>query len=170
MSGFPCPHNRNTAMNKSLSVLIALPLLWWGSAVRAETIGCPALKNAVQVGACPAEEELLYTFKGYCSDNARMYDREEQLCTDYALYRKKKNASLWETPDGRFAGYVPCEPPAPLPAARAIGLAVSKQGSVTRVACSYDTGVTFTHRTKAKCVAVSTDCAGQPEACKAECE
>jgi hypothetical protein len=170
MSGLPSMRNQNAAMKKFLSVLLALPLFWWGGAVRAEIIGCPELKTAVQVGACPSEEDLRYTFKGYCSDDARMYDREEQLCTDFALYRKKKNASLWETPDGRFSGYVSCEPLDPLSTARAVRLAVSKQGSVTRVACGYDTGVTFTHRTKAKCVVVIADCAGQPEACKAECE
>lgn len=142
-----------------------------GAGVQAETMSCPDLGTAVQVNACPTDDELQYTFKGYCGDNARMYDKGDQVCTDFALYRLLKNVSLWETKDGRFDGYVSCETGAvPLAQGRAVNLVVSKQGSVTRVACSYDVGVTFTHRTKAKCTAVVADCSGAPGTCKAECE
>lgn len=150
---------------------VSLLFLLGTAGAQAETVSCPELGAAVQVNACPTEDELQYTFKGYCSENARMYDQGEQVCTDYALYRLLKNVSLWETRDGRFDGYVSCETgPVPLAQARAVKLAVSKQGSVTRVACSYDVGVTFTYRTKAKCTAVATDCSSTPGTCKAECE
>jgi hypothetical protein len=151
------------ALFTSLLLAISIP-------ASAETLSCPDLSAAMQVNACPSEEELQFTFKGYCGDNARMYDKGEQVCTDYALYRLLKNVSLWETKDGRFDGYVSCETgPVPLAQARAVKLAVSQQGSVTRVACSYDVGVTFTHRTKAKCTAVA-GCSSAPGSCKAECE
>lgn len=158
---------RTRFVQLAVASLLALP----GAGVQAETMSCPDLGSAVQVNACPTEEELQYTFKGYCGDNARMYDRGEQVCTDFALYRLLKNVSLWETKDGRFDGYVSCETgTVPLVQGRAVKLVVSKQGSVTRVACSYDVGVTFTHRTKAKCTAVVEDCSGAPGTCKAECE
>lgn len=145
-------------------------LLLAAGAAGAETVACPDLATAVQVNACPTEEELQYTFKGYCGDNARMYDRGEQLCVDYARYRRAKNVSLWETRDGRFNGYVSCESDASPPAvARAVGMRVDTQGSVTRIACRYDNGVVFTHRTKARCAVVVADCAGAPAECKAEC-
>lgn len=152
-----------------LAVTSLLSLL--GAGVQAETMSCPDLGTAVQVNACPTDEELQYTFKGYCGDNTRMYDKGEQVCTDFALYRLLKNVSLWETKDGRFDGYVSCETGiVPLAQGRAVKLVVSKQGSVTRVACSYDVGVTFTHRTKAKCTATVEDCSGAQGTCKAECE
>jgi len=138
--------------------------------VQAETLVCPDLGSAVQVNACPTDDELQYTYKGYCSDNARMYDKGEQVCTDFALYRLKKNVSLWETGDGRFAGYVSCETGlVPLGQGRAVMLAVSQLGSVTRVACSYDIGVTFSLRTKAKCTATVADCSTAPGTCRADC-
>ena len=144
------------------------------SGALAAEIACPDLSQVSQVGSCPSEEELKYTFDGYCSDNARMFDKpENQLCTNYLFYRALKNYARWETPDGEFAGYVSCDPlKHPLAQAKATSVTVSKQGSITRVSCSYDNGVTFTYRSKQKCI-VSAETAGQcgknPTACKAEC-
>lgn len=140
----------------------------------AESVVCPDLANIVQVGTCPSEEELQFTFNGYCSDNARMFDKpEEQLCTDYALYRSLKSNVRYETTDGRFSGYVGCELKTPLARGRANKVKLDKQGSVTRFACSYDNGASFTYRTKGKC-ALSPDvaeaCARDAAACKAECD
>ena len=39
----------------------------------AATVACPDLAGAVQVASCPAEEELRYTFSGYCSDYGKAY-------------------------------------------------------------------------------------------------
>ena len=72
-----------------------------GLAAAAE-VACPDLATVTQVASCPTEDELLFTFNGYCSDNARMYGKGAELCTDYRLYRQKKNIALWETADGRF--------------------------------------------------------------------
>lgn len=154
--------------NSLRAVGVALLLAWAGGAA-AETLSCPELTGLVQVGVCPTEDELSYTFKGYCGDNGRLYDRGEQVCTDYALYRAMKNISLWETADGRFSGYLSCDAGRmPAPGARAEGVVVTRQGSVTRVACSYGGDVVLAHRTKAKCVAAPTPCSG--DACQARCE
>lgn len=158
-------------MMNSRYVLLILSLFCASTGAMAETRACPDLSTTVQVGACPSEEDLEYTFKGYCSDNARMYDKTEQVCTDYKLYRALKNVSLWETRDGSFDGYVSCDPAkAGFAAGKAKAVDISRQGSVTRVTCSYTTGVVFTHRTKAKCVADAAACESDPAACKASCE
>lgn len=156
------------------STLIAL-LLFGSTATIAtaspEPLVCPDLSSAVQLAPCPTEEELAYTFKGYCSDNSRMYDRGTEVCTDYKLYREMKNIALWETRDGKFDGYVSCKLGSDaLKAAKAQDVKVSKQGSVTRVACDYGNGLIFTHRTKAKCTADAANCATDSATCKAVCE
>lgn len=142
---------------------------------QAAEIACPDLSNVTQVGACPSEEELKFTFDGYCSDNARMYDKpEEQLCTDYQLYRSLKNYARWETADGEFSGYVSCDPlKHALAQAKPVSIKVNKQGSVTRVICGYDNGATFTYRGKQKCTVsaeTAAQCAKNPAACKVQCD
>jgi hypothetical protein len=53
----------------------ALPILALLLAVvppaMAGTVACPDLEKAVQIASCPAEEELKYTYTGYCSDDGR---------------------------------------------------------------------------------------------------
>ena len=142
------------------------------NAALAGSVSCPDLAQAVQVGACPSEEELRYTYTGYCSDNARMYDTKDDVCSSFQNYRKLKNVVLWESGDGTFSGYLSCD----LPAARvrsdvATTIAAVRQGSVTRVVCTYGTGVTLTHRTKLACrVEGDGSCAGKPESCRADCQ
>jgi hypothetical protein len=88
------------------SSLIAVALLVGPAttAAKGETLFCPDLAAAVQVGACPSEEELRYTFTGYCSDNARLYDPDTVTCSDYKHYRRLKNVALWESRDGSLPG------------------------------------------------------------------
>lgn len=157
-------------MKNRISLLFLLAAI--STPAVADTVACPDLSKVVQVGACPAEEELRYTFDGYCSDNARAYDKpEKQLCTDFALYRTMKNVALWETPDGQFSGYVNCDPAkAGLAGAVAKGIMADKQGSVTRVTCQYNTAVTFTLRTKTACTVDAKACGADPTACKATCQ
>lgn len=149
----------------SFAALLAAPVF-------AETVACPDPVTLMQVGTCPSEEELQFTFTGYCSDNARVYDKpEKQLCTNYELYRAMKNFALWETRDGRFNGYLSCDPgKLGIEGARPASVKIDKQGSVTRLFCGYSTGITLTYRTKAKCVAEAADCANNPSACQANCE
>ena len=136
----------------------------------AETLTCPSAATLVQVGACPGEDDLRYTYRGYCSDNQRMYDKE-QLCLDYETYRAAKNVSLWESPDGRFAGYLSCALSEGARAQlQARELSVSKQGALNKVACHYDQGVVLTYRSKQTCVAEATACATDASACKARCD
>ncbi len=119
-------------------------------------VACPDLSAAVQVMPCPSEEELQYTFKGYCSDNARMFAKGEEMdhCVSYENYRKVKNIALWEAGGGAFQGYVSCGlDPAAVRAAKVQGITVGKAGKVTRIACDYGQGIVFAHRTRGECKA-----------------
>lgn len=139
--------------------------------VLAAPLGCPDLAQATQVGACPSEEELQYTFTGYCSDDNKAYRGETDVCVDYQLYRKMKNVALWESADGRFDGYVSCElPAAAVRSAQAQNLQLFKQGKLSRLVCSYTEGFQFTHRTRAQCQVDATACAAGATGCKATCE
>ena len=137
---------------------------------RAAVVACPDLAAAVQVGTCPAEEELRYTYTGYCSDDARMYRGESDVCADYRRYRKLKNVVLWESADGAFQAYVSCDlPVATLRQAKAAAMTVAKQGKITRLVCSHGDGLTFTYRTRAECkVQGAGNCAAG--ACAADCD
>ncbi len=139
--------------------------------VGATTLACPELDIAVQVGVCPTEEQLKYTFTGYCSDTAKAYAGETDVCTDYQLYRKMKNTVLWESADGEFDAYVSCDlPKESLQGAKVAGVKVAKKGKQTQLVCSYAEGVNFIHRTRAVCQLETTaDCSAHPESCKASC-
>jgi hypothetical protein len=140
--------------------------------VFAAGVSCPDLAQAAQVGACPAEEELRYTYAGFCSDDSKAYKGETGVCTDYRLYRALKNVALWESGDGVFNAYVSCD----LPAARVkgaglSGIKVARQGKITQLVCNYGDGLSFTWRTRAECkVEAGVDCAADPARCKADCE
>ena len=139
----------------------------------AETIACPDLGSAVQVGACPSEEELRYTYMGYCGDNARMYGGDQDdVCSNFDNYRKLKNVVLWESADGNFSGYVSCDlPPAQLKATQPATLSVARQGSITRLVCGYGPGIVFSHRTKQACRPLGDgSCAADPAGCRASCQ
>ncbi|MCX7148877.1 MAG: hypothetical protein NTY05_05625 [Rhodocyclales bacterium] len=137
----------------------------------AATVSCPDLAAAVPVGACPAEDELKYTFTGYCSDDAKAYKGETDVCTDYQRYRALKNVALWESGDGVFNAYVSCDlPKERLKGARVSGVKIGKQGKMTQLVCSYGEGVSFTYRTRAECrIEGGGDCVADPAACKAIC-
>jgi hypothetical protein len=141
-------------------------------AANAETMNCPDLAQATQVGACPSEEELRYTYTGYCSDNARMYDSKDDVCTRFENYRKMKNVALWESGDGAFSGYVSCDlPAARLKAAKVATIVAARQGSITRLACAYGDGVIFSHRTTKACqLEGDGNCAGGASGCRAICQ
>ena len=151
-----------------------LPVLLLGLAlavpVMAATVSCPDLATAVQVAACPAEEELKYTFTGYCSDDGKAYRGETDVCTDYQLYRKLKNVALWESGDGVFSAYVSCDlPPAVVKGAKVSGIKLVRQGKINQFACSYGEGLSFSYRTREECRIEAADCAANPAACKAAC-
>ena len=117
-------------MTRPFALLAAIGAAISLSAAAAD-LSCPDLATLVQVNACPNKEELQYTYTGYCSDNARMYDTKDDVCTNFQTYRKLKNVVLWESGDGAFSGYLSCD----LPAARvrsavARTIAVARQGSM----------------------------------------
>jgi len=118
----------------------------------AATVVCPDVAKAVQVGACPSEEELKYTFTGYCSDDAKAYKGETDVCTDFQRYRQLKNVALWESVDGVFDAYVSCElPKDTLKHTKLTSAKVTQQGKLTLLTCSYGQGVNFVYRTRAQC-------------------
>lgn len=149
----------------ALSLAAALPAL-------ADTFACPDLSKAVQVATCPSEEELQYTYNGFCSDDRRLYAKDYDTCANYQNYRKEKNVALWESADGAFQAYLSCDLPAgTLKNRKPATISVSKQGKLTRVACSYGEKIIFTHRSKAQCkVQGDGNCAADPAACKASCD
>jgi len=151
------------------ATLLAGPVL---PAAFAAPVSCPDLVTAVQVAACPAEEELRYTFTGYCSDNSRTYKGDTDVCTDYQAYRKLKNVALWESADGNFNAYVSCDrAPASVRAAKVSGIRVGRQGKLTQLVCSYGEGLSFTLRTRAECrVEAAAACSTDAAACKASCD
>ncbi|MDR2239804.1 MAG: hypothetical protein LBE33_05115 [Zoogloeaceae bacterium] len=156
-----------------VAAALALTLTFGAAApVGAETLACPDPATAVQVGVCPAEEELRYTFTAYCADDARMYGKDKETCASFEDYRKLKNIALWESADGVFQAYISCDLPAnTLKTLKPASIALSRQGKLTRLACVYPEDVVFTYRTKATC-AVRGDgqCAGNPANCEARCD
>jgi hypothetical protein len=132
------------------SLTLLLATLSLGAA--AGTFSCPDLASAVQVNACPSEDELKHTYSGFCSDTAKAYANQTDSCIKYEDYREMKNVAMWESKDGEFSGYVSCDLPAgKVQALKSTGMKVEQQGKLTKVVCSYPQGVTFTHRTKASC-------------------
>jgi hypothetical protein len=127
-----------------LAILLAfVPPAW------AETLACPDMSQAVQAGSCPTKAELEYGFTGFCSDNARMMDKET-ICNDFELYRQRKDNSLWEA--GEFHGYLSCDQkPDQIRSAKAVAVAIDRAGTMQRVACTYDNGTVMATRTRKTC-------------------
>jgi hypothetical protein len=159
--------------------ILALTLLTLSTGALATTIACPDMKAATRAGACPTEEELLFTFNGYCSDNARMYGKGTEVCTDYQAYRKMKNVVLWESRDGEFQGYVSCDlteaqvkalKPSGITANREMTGGRGSERSINRLMCSYGEGIVFSRRSREECrVEAAEACKTDAAACKAEC-
>jgi hypothetical protein len=161
-----------SAATATKSQAFAFALLFWAALPAfADTLACPDLSLAVQVATCPTENELQFTYTGYCGNDARLYARDEN-CADFQSYRRLKNIALWESADGAFQAYISCDLPAgALKNLKPVSIAVSKQGKLTRLACSYPEGILFTHRTKAHCtVQGDGNCAASPAACEANCD
>lgn len=138
----------------------------------AATFSCPDLASAVQVNACPAEEELKHTYNGFCSDSAKAYANQTDSCIRYEDYRQMKNLARWESQDGNFDGYVSCDLPAgQFKALKAKDMKVVQQGKLTKLVCTYPNGINFTYRTKGACtVGNEKACAADAANCKATCD
>jgi predicted secreted protein len=99
-----------------------------------------------------------------------MYRGENDVCHDYARYRKLKNIVMWESADGAFQGYVSCDvPAATLRQAKAVAMTVAKQGRITRLTCGYGDGIAFTWRTRAECKVQTAGCTAAAP-CEAQCD
>lgn len=144
-------------------------LFSWGVA-HASTYSCPDMAQAVQVGACPSDEELRYTFSGYCSDDAKAYRGETDVCTSFPAYRALKNVALFESRDGGFDGYLSCSAsPRERQKAQALSMALVRQGSLTKLVCTYTNAQTLTLRTRAQCQVNVKECGPDGTACQATC-
>ena len=157
-------------MNKHLPLALLLATLSLGAT--AGTMTCPDLAGAVQVNACPTEEELKFTYNGFCSDTAKAYANQTDSCIKYEDYREMKNLAMWESKDGVFSGYISCALPADqLKASKVSTMAVERQGKLNKLVCSYANNVRLTYRTKAAC-AVDNEkaCKANPASCTATCD
>ena len=147
-------------MLRRLSVLAIL--LTFGPPAWAETLSCPDMSQAVQTGSCPTKAELEYGFTGFCSDNARMMDKDT-ICNDFEKYRELKDNARWET--GEFHGYLSCAlKPEQIRSAKAVSVAVGRAGTIQRVACTYDNDTVMAARTRTVCTpngATSVECPAQ---------
>lgn len=153
-------------------VLLALIISALNLSASAAPLACPDLSAAVQVNACPTEEELKFTYNGFCSDTAKAYANQTDSCMRYEDYRVMKNIALWESKDGVFSGYVSCDLSAgQIKALKPSGMQVATQGKLKKLVCSYPGGLNFTYRTKGAC-AVDNEkaCASDPASCKASCD
>jgi hypothetical protein len=159
-------------MRVSLAVLVLLFVPT--AATLAVELSCPDVVAAVQVGSCPTENELKFTFTGYCSDDRRMYDqvKDMDVCASFENYRRVKNTALWESSDGAFDAYLSCDlSKDTIKAAKVTGISVKQQDKLTKVVCTYDGDIAFIHRTKGRCkVEGDGDCRAHPAACKAHCD
>lgn len=131
---------------------LVLALLFVASPALAEEMRCPDLAQAVQVGDCPSEEQLKYSYGGYCGDNARMNDKGgDNSCVTLDEFKKLKNHALWEA--GEFQGYLHCNrSPAETRALGLKQLSVAPAGKLTRVVCTYEGGAMMVLRTRRACV------------------
>ena len=158
-------------MTRSPRLLLALLLgtLFVASPAQAQSMSCPGLTDAVQVAACPSEEELRYTFLGFCGDGARLYGGDVLTCATFENYRAAKNYALWESADGQFSGYLSCNVAADtIHASKAQRMHAQRKGNLSRLICDYDNEHRLIHRTKAICKVEAEDCsAGE---CRAVCE
>ncbi len=137
----------------------------------ATELSCPDLAALVQVNGCPTEEELQYTYVGYCSDNSTAYGNKADPCVDYADYRKLKNLARWESADGMFSGYLSCDlAEADWRSQKPTGIALAMQGKIARLICSYPQNINLTYRTRESCtIADAKACADDATACRATC-
>lgn len=149
--------------------LFAATLSFSASAVQ---LACPELAAAVQVNACPTEEELKFTYNGYCSDNAKAYANQTDSCIRYEDYRAMKNTARWESKGGEFDGYVSCDLPADkFKALKATSMKVVPQGNLIKLVCTYPSGINFTYRTKGACKLLNEKaCAADAVNCQASCD
>lgn len=156
------------------SIRLVLALLAGATIASAPTraeqpLSCPTLADAVQVAACPTEEELRYTFMGFCGDNARLYGRDVMTCVSFENYREAKNTALWESADGNFSGYLSCNvAQGTIRVSKATRMQVERKGTLSRLMCDYDNDHRLVHRTKAHCTIEAADCTS--ETCRARCE
>ncbi|MBK7464862.1 MAG: hypothetical protein IPJ50_20640 [Betaproteobacteria bacterium] len=153
-------------------VLLAVFFSTLSLTASAATLVCPDLSAATQVNACPTEEELKFTYNGFCSDTAKAYANQTDSCIRYEDYRAMKNVAMWESKDGVFSGYVSCAlSAAQVKALKPSGMTVATQGKLNKLVCAYPEDINLTYLTKGACAVDNAKaCASDPATCKASCE
>jgi hypothetical protein len=121
------------------------------SSVRAAEYVCPDLSQAVPLGECANAQQLEYTYAGYCSDDKRIYDKDDgDICVTLENYKKIKDNVLWEA--GAFQGYQHCgTPQSSIAAAKPTGVKIAASGKITRLICSYDGANDMVLRLRGQC-------------------
>ncbi|MCC7167278.1 MAG: hypothetical protein IT565_06880 [Rhodospirillales bacterium] len=161
-------------MPRRLVCVLAVMLAFFAAlepARAAETVACPDLAQARPVGDCPTEEQLRYSYLGYCGDDRRMYENDNVTCTAFERYRDLKNIVLWESADGAFQGYVSCAlAPETVRTLKPFTMAASRQGALVKLVCAYPKDVALTRRSKTPCTVAKAECGPDGTACQARCD
>ncbi|MCP5368485.1 MAG: hypothetical protein H6906_13330 [Hyphomicrobiales bacterium] len=151
-----------------------------GGVARADTLRCPDLAAAEQVGNCPSLRELRILFGSTCGGEANPDAAKPGLCDSFEEFQRQRATALWEAGEAGFAGYLPCALTAKdLAAGRLAAVAVAGK-RVTRITCTYagagDGPVTLTLRRRGACALPSgaaqgrADCTADPAACAVDCK
>ncbi len=158
----------------------AITLATFSQVWAAGPIPCPDISEAIQIGACPTEEELQVMFKNGCGAERAPGAKNPELCDSYAEFKRRKNTALWESADGEFMGYLSCTIPASkIRSARPVSVAISHKDGLNTVSCIYQGGIKFALRTRSVCripgvtnsnVVMQTECGSDMTACKVECD
>ncbi|MFU2487161.1 hypothetical protein [Thauera sp. WH-1] len=150
-------------------LVVGLLASLFAAPAQADSHTCPALTAAVQVAACPTDQELKYTYMGFCGDNARLYGRDVLTCANFENYKEAKNTALWESADGAFSGYLSCNvTPEQIRAAKALRMGVESRNGLTRLICDYEGDHRLVYRSREKCTVSVADCSSGE--CKASCD
>ena len=158
----------------------AITLPMFSQAWAGNTILCPDISKATQIGECPTEDELKHMFKDGCGVERNPTAKKPKLCDSYAEFKRRKNTALWESSDGQFMGYVSCTiPAAKIKDSKPMSVAVSQKNGLVKVSCNYQGGIKFTMRTRSVCrvpgvknsnVVMRADCSSDASACRVECD
>ena len=158
----------------------AITLAMFSQVWAGNTIPCPDVFEATQIGGCPEEDNLKHMFKVSCGFERDPTAKKPELCDSYAEFKRRKNTALWESSDGEFMGHVTCATPAAeIKGSKLISVAVSQKNGLYKVSCNYQGGIKLTLRTHNVCrvpevknssVVMRADCGSDTSACKVECD
>jgi len=157
-------------------ILLAMAVPIHGVQSAETKLTCPSLADAKPVGSCLSEQQLRRQFRAVCGHERAPDAQNPDICDAYAEYKRQKNTTFWESPDGLFDGYLHCNlTPAELASAKIRFVTLASRGKLSKVVCVYEGDRSMTYRHKGKCRIGETDvkkadCPGNPKACTFTCE